>query len=204
MNLARYKQTIDSTNQRFDTRLFADDVRQQLLQNADAEDMLSLPPDFDRWHSFAQLQYLEIRVRLPNFITRYLDATSMAYGLEVRVPFLDHELVEFCAQIPPALKIHGGQEKYILRQALCHDLPHDILQRKKRGMAAPYSQWVRDLPAFAAELLSPARLREKGYFAPQVVRHMLKQHRTSRADYGKSLLGVLGVHLWDDLFLKDC
>ena len=203
MNLVRYKQTIDSTNQRFDNRLFADDLRQQLLQNDAAEDMLSLPPDFDRWHSFAQLQYLEIHVRLPNFITRYLDATSMAYGLEVRVPFLDHEFVEFCAQIPPALKLHGGQEKYILRQALCHDLPRDILQRKKRGMAAPYSQWVRHLPAFAAELLSPERLRETGYFAPQVVRHMLEQHRTKRADYGKSLLGVLGVHLWDDLFLKD-
>ena len=203
MHLARYKQTIDATNQRFDNRLFAHDLRQQLRQNEAAEDTLSLPQDFKRWHPFAQLQYLEIHVRLPNFITRHLDSTSMAYGLEVRVPFLDHELVEFCAQIPPALKLRGRQEKYILRRALRHDLPDEILQRKKRGMAAPYSQWVRDLPEFAAELLAPDRLREKGYFDPQVVSHMLEQHRTGRADYGKSLLGVLGVHLWDDLFLKD-
>jgi asparagine synthase (glutamine-hydrolysing) len=204
MNLARYKHVIDSGNPEFDDCFFSDDVRQKLINDRDMDDGLGLPNDFEKWHPFAQLQYLEIKVRLPDYITRHLDASSMAFSLEARVPFLDHELVELCAQIPPSLKMRGLEEKHILRLALRDDLPLEIRRRKKRGLAAPYDQWIRDLPEFAMELLSEGQLREKGYFNHKVVSHMLEQHRAGNAEHGLPLMGVLGVQLWDDLFVRGC
>jgi asparagine synthase (glutamine-hydrolysing) len=204
MNIERYKQVIDTTDSDFDFGLFSGDLRQELTNDEGAGDMPSLPQDFNRWHPFAQLQYFEISVRLPDFVVRHLDTTSMAYSLEARVPFLDHEFVEFCAGIPPHLKMRWIEEKYILRKAMRDILPLEILRRKKRGLAAPYGQWVRDLPEFAMRLLSEDQIREKGYFNPKVVFQMLEQHRSKKANYGKSLMGVLGVQLWDDLFLHGC
>ena len=204
MNLARYKQIIDHANSKFTDRLFSDDLRQRLTNHDDTEEDLSLPQDFHRWHPFVQLQYFEMKVRLPNYITRHLDAASMAYSLEVRVPFLDHEFVELCADIPPSLKMRRIEEKHILRRAMSDILPEEIVRRRKRGLAAPYVQWTRDLPEFAMELLSETQLREKGYFNPKFVAHMVERHRSCKADYGISLMGVLGVQLWDDLFMRGC
>lgn len=203
MSLARYKQ-INNSNSEFDDRIFSDALRQKLMSDGNQEEMFNLPQDFDGWHPFAQLQYFEMKVRLSNFITRNLDATSMAYSLEVRVPFLDHEFVELCNQIPPALKMRGIEEKHILRRAMRDNLPPEIHQRRKRGLSAPYGQWIRDLPEFARGLLSMEKLDEKGYFNSSLVTDMLKQHKSGKANYGRQLMGVLGVQLWDDFFLRGC
>ncbi len=127
----------------------------------------------------------------------------MACSLEARLPYLDHELIELSALIPAALKLKGLQEKYILRQAVREILPREIVQRKKRGLAAPIRQWLgHDLPGFATELLSERSLREKGYFSPERVSHLLRQHRAGQGNWASELLGVLGVQLWDDLFVR--
>ncbi|MGH7799093.1 MAG: asparagine synthase (glutamine-hydrolyzing) [Thermodesulfobacteriota bacterium] len=204
MNLARYKQIIDSGNSEFDYRIFSEDLKQRLINHEVTEDDLSLPQDFDKYHPFAQLQYFKMKVRLSDFIIRNLDATPMAYSLEVRVPFLDHELVEFCSEIPPTLKMRGIEEKYILRRAMRDILPSEIRQRRKPGLSAPYGQWFRDLPEFAVELLSEDQLRDNGYFNPKFVARMLELHQNDKANYARQLMGVLGIHLWDDLFLRGC
>ena len=112
-----------------------------------------------------------VDLRLPAYINHTLDAASMAYGLEARVPFLDHELVELCARIPPSLKLRGLREKYVLRRALEDALPRDILWRRKRPLMAPVEAWLRGpLPAFAEELLSPARLRRPATSSPRLSR----------------------------------
>jgi asparagine synthase (glutamine-hydrolysing) len=100
--------------------------------------------------------------------------------------------------------MRGLREKHILREAMRDVLPLEIVRRKKRGLSAPFTQWVSDLPEFALELLSPNRLSEKGYFDPSYVAHIIEQHRTGKLNYGKQLMGVLGVQLWDDLFMKGC
>ncbi len=204
MTLARYKQIIGSSNPEFDCRVFSDNLRQRFVNQEDKEDDLILPRDFDIWHPFVQLQYFEMKVRLPDFITRSLDGASMAHSLEARVPFLDHEFVEFCSRIPPDLKMRRLEEKHILRLAMRYDLPAEICQRRKRGLSTPYGQWIRCLPEFADDLLSVGKLREKGYFDAGFVTNMLKYHKSGRADYGRQLMTVLGVHLWDDLFMQGC
>ena len=96
------------------------------------------------------------------------------------------------------------REKYILRLATRDILPSEIVWRKKRPLSAPLDQWLRELPEFARELLSEGNLREKGYFNDKFVVHMLKQHQAGKAKYGRALMGVLWVQLWDDLFLHGC
>ncbi len=162
-----------------------------------------LPESFNQWQPFSRLQFIETKTRMVDMIVHGLDRTSMAHSVEARVPFLDHELVEFCARIPPSLKMKGLQEKYVLRQSMAKVLPREILQRKKRGLAAPTSSWLRGrLPPFAAVMLSPESIREKGYFNASRVNDLLQQHRRGNADHGRLLMGVLGVQLWDDMFVR--
>lgn len=153
--------------------------------------------------SFAALTDCELHVRLPDFVLHTADRAAMAHGLEVRVPFLDHELVELCAGIPEPLKLRGRTEKYILRRAVERILPGEICRRRKRGMMAPYVGWWRGpLPEFAAEPLSPRRLRASGYFDPAAVAGLLERHRGGRADLGHALNAVLGLQLWHEIFIE--
>ncbi|WNM61116.1 asparagine synthase (glutamine-hydrolyzing) [Candidatus Nitrospira neomarina] len=204
MDRSRYTQIIDNASHRSYDDLFSDHLSNIHNSFTDSEPPFSLPKDFEGWSRFAQLQYLDINVRLSDFITRTLDAASMAYGLEARVPFLDHEFVELCSQIPSDLKMRGLQEKHILRRALEGVLPAEILNRKKRGLSAPFWPWQGRLPEFVADALSENRLHTKGYFNPHYVRYMLQQHQNGKANFGRELIGVLNIQLWDDLFVQGC
>jgi asparagine synthase (glutamine-hydrolysing) len=142
-------------------------------------------------------------MRLPNYITHHLDHTTMAHSLEARVPFLDHEFIEFCARIPPTLKMRRLQEKYILHRAVRKLLPKEIVWQKKRGLRAPFDQWLREkLPDFAEEMFSEESLSKKGYFRPLAVHDLLKKHRAGERDCGAHLMGILAIQLWNELFMK--
>src|SRR5205814_7366937 len=86
-------------------------------------------------HWINQMLYLDLKLFLPCLNLTYTDKTSMANSLEVRVPFLDHELVELSARIPARLKLHGFTRKYILKRALKSVLPKSIIHRKKAGFS---------------------------------------------------------------------
>lgn len=160
-----------------------------------------VPPEFQQWRGFEQLQYFDLMIRLPDFVNHALDRASMACGLEVRVPFLDHELVEFFSRIPSSLKMRGLQEKHILREALRGVLPEVIRTRGKRGLTAPFHQWWGGtLPEFVTDALSGRKLREQGYFRPTFVRELLNRHRDGKGRYGFQLSAVLAVQMWRDIF----
>jgi asparagine synthase (glutamine-hydrolysing) len=159
----------------------------------------------ERWHPFEQLQYWEMKTRLPDFIMLKLDRLSMAHGLEVRVPFLDHEVVELCAAMPPAVKMRRLLEKHVLRRAVARVLPPEIAARRKRALETPHRKWLSGpLPAFAEEALSREQLSETGYFDAPTVERVLADHRRGRGAYGDHLLGVLWVQLWDRLLRRGC
>ena len=120
---------------------------------------MSAPPPagFECWHPFARMQYFDIKHRMGDGVVLGLDRSSMAYSVEARVPFLDHELVEFCARIPPRVKMKWLREKHILRRAMESVLPPDIVNRKKRGLQVPMDSWLR---------ASAARVRRRTDVAP--------------------------------------
>jgi asparagine synthase (glutamine-hydrolysing) len=216
MGLPRFRRMVGPQGAADRHRLFSADLRHELRSRGPAaEDGGSPPRSRDR---FERLQQHDLGQRLPAYNTLTLDAASMAHGLEARVPFLDHELVELCATIPARLKVRrlpGSRGvraelpgryvgKYILRRAVADLLPEELAWRRKRGLQAPMAAWLRrPLPAFAETLLSPGRLRDTGYFEPGAVASLLAQHRTAPTSDGRLLLGVLGVQLWDELFRRD-
>ena len=168
-------------------------------ENAD----LRLPESFGTWDPLSQLQYYEMKVRLPDRIELSLDRASMAHSLEARVPFLDHMLVEFCAKIPPSVKMRGLDEKHVLREAMRDVLPRELANRRKRGLTAPVKHWLRaPLPDFAADLLSDAEVKRTGYFDPAAVTRLRAHFDRGDDGFDRALMSVLLVQLWDDLFIR--
>jgi asparagine synthase (glutamine-hydrolysing) len=121
-----------------------------------------------------------------------VDRASMAHSLEVRVPLLDHKLVEWISGIQPSLKLHGHEGKYIFKKALEGYLPDDILYRDKMGFSVPLASWFRGPLRLRVReaLLSPA-LAETGIFNQAFLREMLDQHQSGRRDYSAPLWTLL-------------
>jgi len=203
MGLERYRQLTFPSRVAGPEPPFSGELRRQIDSNGSPDGASSLPEDFQQWHSFSQLQFFELTERMPNFIVHMLDHNSMASSLEARVPFLDHELLEFCAAIPPKLKMKRRREKHILREATKHILPAEIVNRQKRGLRAPIREWLAGpLPDFAAEMLSEESVGDKGYLDPALVSDILNRHRRGEEGCGRPLMACLVVH-WDDVFLPE-
>jgi asparagine synthase (glutamine-hydrolysing) len=127
------------------------------------------------------------------------DRTSMASSLEVRVPYLDHALVEFMAGVPGALKMRGMRKKHFLKRAFRHDLPREILERRKSGFSLPVARWLReDLRGLLEDTLSGARLSRDGLFDPGVVAELKREHYGRERDRSSVLWALLMFHLWAD------
>ncbi len=199
----RYRSLIGVVHESEAAGVLAGDLRRQLARAGGEEPWPLSAAEAQALPPFAALQRCEMEIRLPDYILHITDRTSMACGLEARVPFLDHELVELCAGIPSSLKRRRRTEKYILRRALAPVLPAAICGRRKRGLQAPAVAWWRGpLPAFAEEMLSEDRLRESGHFAPGAVAELLLRHRGGLVDTSQILTAVLGLQVWDELFRK--
>ena len=129
------------------------------------------------------------------------DRVSMAHSLEVRVPFLDNELVEIARRIPARLK-HQGDGKPLLRRAMRGLLPDEILEKPKQGFSPPDESWYRG-PSMGeiAELLLDPRTLDRGYFEPEYVRRVLDEHRTARQNHRLLIWSLLSFEWWNRLFV---
>jgi asparagine synthase (glutamine-hydrolysing) len=125
-----------------------------------------------------QRSYLDFKLRLgDHLLTDHGDRMSMAHGVEVRHPFLDLDLVRLAQEIPSSLKVHDGEEKYILKRAAAPYVPEQVLTREKFGWYTPGSPAVlRANDPYFADLLSPATIRRQGYFDPCAVERLKRQY----------------------------
>ena len=203
MNFERFSRSITHLRGQADgSEVLAPEIIAELDRQGDgAADAAPPPAGFETWHPFARMQYFDLKHRMGDGVVLGLDRASMAYSVEARVPFLDHELVEYCARIPPRVKMKWLREKHILRRAMESVLPPDIVNRKKRGLQVPMDTWLRaPLPEFAAERMSPSALRQSGYFEADKVQALLQRHRAGGENLGQILSVVLCVQIWHDLF----
>jgi asparagine synthase (glutamine-hydrolysing) len=141
----------------------------------------------------AGLQLLDIETYLPGDLLLKADLASMAHSLELRSPFLDHEVVALGLALPDSLKTRGREGKVALRRAFAGDLPATVAGRGKSGFGVPLGRWFRsDLRDVAHDLLSG----ERGWFRPDTVRRLLDEHESGRADHGHRLWCLLMLELW--------
>lgn len=152
----------------------------------------------------ARLQYVDAQTWLVDDILTKSDRMTMAASLECRVPFLDHELVELAATLPRDLKIRHGTGKYALKKLLEAYLPKNIIYRKKRGFPLPLRQWFQhDLFERAESLLTSAKFRQRGYFNPAYIHHILAEHKRGRQDFSRRLLTFCLFELWHQNFIDN-
>jgi asparagine synthase (glutamine-hydrolysing) len=134
---------------------------------------------------------------LPDDLLVKEDRMTMAASLEGRVPFLDHELIEFVAAMPSAFKAHKQTTKYILKEAMHGLLPQSIIERRKHGFAVPIAEWFkRDIKGYAQEVFHDSRTRERGLFHPDAVLGLLDEHQDGLQDYSGQLWALLMFELW--------
>jgi len=127
----------------------------------------------------------------------YADKMSMAAGVELRVPFLDADLVALANRLPATLKQRGRHGKWILKQAMEPFLPRDVIYREKTGFGAPLRRWIRgELAELVDDVLSPSRLRDRGLFDPAAVRHLVERNRRAEIDAAYPIFGLCCVELW--------
>ncbi len=149
-----------------------------------------------------RLLYVDLKTFLPCLNLMTTDKTSMAANLEVRVPFLNREMIEFAARMPVDLKLRGFKRKYILKRALERVLPHDVVWRKKAGFGAPIRSWLRGpLRPLVDELLSEETLRKRGLFRPAEVQRIINANLSGREDYNLQVFQLLNLELWHREFM---
>jgi len=145
---------------------------------------------------------LEQRFFLADHNLPYTDKMSMAVGVEVRVPLLDLELVDFAARIPPSVKQKGAIGKWVFKKAMEPYLPHDVIYRPKSGFGAPLRKWMRDeLRPLVGDLLGPDSLRRRGLFDPVAVGRLVDANHSGAVDASYTLLSLLSIELWCRRFI---
>jgi asparagine synthase (glutamine-hydrolysing) len=139
------------------------------------------------------LQQLDLETYLPGDLLLKADLASMAHSLELRSPFLDHEVVALGLALPDSLKVRGREGKVALRRAFADLLPAEVTMRGKTGFGVPLGRWFRsDLRELAYDLLPS----DRGWFRPEAVRRLLDEHGSGRSDHGHQLWCLLMLELW--------
>ena len=146
--------------------------------------------------------YLDTKTWLPDDLLIKADKITMANSLELRVPLLDHKVLEFAAALPTDLKVRGFTTKYLAKRALGSRVPKAILNRRKAGFPVPYESWLRkDLRGWVREILFDPSTTSRGYFATPVVRDMLARDE-AEGGYSKEIFSLVTLELWHRTFLE--
>lgn len=181
--------------------LFTDEARDKLSDNP-LEEMLAGVESLKESDALEKMLYLERKYFLVDHNLNYTDKMSMACGIEVRVPFLDSEVVKVASQIPSSEKVKKGQAKYPLKKAAEKYLSKDIVYRSKSGFGAPLRSWLNcELKDYVDEKLSEENLAKRNIFSFSKVREMIDKDRSGEEDYSYSIFAVLMLELWFQIFL---
>lgn len=180
---------------RFRESADGDPIGQYAGSIADAPDWLS---------QLEQQMHVDLRFHLPNDMLVKVDRMSMAHALEVRVPLLDLEVIEVCLSIPGTVKRQGKWGKRPLRQLLSHDVPRNILERKKAGFLIPLERWMqREWQPLLDHYLTAEFAESSGLFNWDALRKMLAEQKESRGDHAYPLFAILVLGIWWQMWITE-
>jgi asparagine synthase (glutamine-hydrolysing) len=187
------------------TSLYNDGFRERLAGRGSAADfVLGEYARAPRRDFVSRTTFVDLMTYLPCDLLTKVDIASMAHSLEVRTPFLDHEVIELAAAMPAWLKLRRLNGKYILKKAFADLLPRDIITRPKMGFGVPISRWFRtELAGFVRRILLDDATLERGYFRPAALRQLLDEHTEGVFDHGYRIWALLMLELWHRTFIDE-
>jgi asparagine synthase (glutamine-hydrolysing) len=184
-----------------DARLF----RETVLRSVDRDRFAPIRRAAARCNSRRQLDreiFVDTRFTMPDSVLMKVDKMSMAHALEIRVPLLDHHLIELAASIPPHLKFPRFRTRAIYRRALAGVLPSRILQRGKQGYSLPLKQWLRnELRDYMVQLLRESEV-VRAHLDPPGVEALIAEHLARRANHNHTLWALINLTLWHRRFIE--
>ena len=161
----------------------------QLLVNTRGRDVLT------------RMLYIDSKTWLPDDLLVKADKMTMANSVELRVPLLDHRILEFAAALPRSYKLYGLTTKYLLKKALARRVPREILKRRKTGFPVPYEHWMRrEMRDYVADILSNSSAAARGFFSPKAINRMLQRNRED-GEFSAELFSLVVFELWQQAFL---
>jgi asparagine synthase (glutamine-hydrolysing) len=179
-------------------RLYSKEFRAALNDSVAEQPMLDLLKELPTETSrLERLLALEQRFFLTDHNLAYTDKMSMAVGVEVRVPFLDLDMVEFAFRVPQRFKQRGREGKWVLKKAMEPYLPSEVIYRPKTGFGAPLRRWMRhELRELLKDLLSEESLKRRGFFDATAVQRLIADNEAGRVDASYTLLSLLNIEIW--------
>jgi len=176
-----------------------------VLRSIDRDRFAPIRRAVEQCNSSRQLDrevFVDTRFTMPDSVLMKVDKMSMAHALEIRVPLLDHHLIELAATIPPRLKFPGFKTRVIYRRALEGVLPPKILHRGKQGYSLPLKQWLRnELRDYTVQLLRGSEV-VRAYLDPSGVETLIAEHLARRANHNHTLWALINLTLWHRRFIE--
>ena len=183
--------------------IYSERMKKEIENHSPEEPLIDFISTMDEGLSpLEQMLGLEQRFFLTDHNLNYTDKMSMAVGVEVRVPFLDYDLLEISAKIPSKYKQNGRVGKWVLKKAMEPYLPDNIIYRPKSGFGAPIRRWIRDdLKEMIEERLSHKSLSARGIFDPIAVEKLIEDNDRGLYDGGHTIFSILCIETWFRLFV---
>jgi asparagine synthase (glutamine-hydrolysing) len=156
-----------------------------------------------------KIPYMEMKLRIPEHLLMRVDKLTMAHSVEARVPFLDHDLVEFAMRLPASYKLRDGVGKYILKKVASRYFGDEIVYRKKQGFGAPMERWFKE-GEFGKRCIAAferSQIRKQGFLDNDFFLNMLKKQTTTGSGYSFQIWTVLNAVLWHESWIEgreDC
>src|SRR5262249_54097900 len=156
-----------------------------------------------------KIPYMEMKLRIPEHLLMRVDKLTIAHSIEARVPFLDHDVVNFAMRLPPIYKLRSGVGKSILKKIAEPYLDNGIIYRKKQGFGAPMERWFRegDFGRRCLAAFERSQIKKEGYLNNGYFLDMLKNQINGGSGYSFQVWTVLNAVLWHESWImgkKDC
>jgi len=157
----------------------------------------------DSGDSLNRALYCDLMTYVPEDILAVTDRMSMHHSLEIRVPFLDHVLLEFCAKIPPEMKIKWFQKKYLLKKAVAGLIPKEVLNHRKQGFVGPMTTWLKnDMKHYVMDVLSKRNLQKHAFLDRNGVQQVLDEHFSGREIHDTLIWAMIVYQKWYDSYIE--
>ncbi|MDP7323910.1 MAG: asparagine synthase C-terminal domain-containing protein, partial [Candidatus Woesearchaeota archaeon] len=184
--------------------IFDDDELKDILKNPSVSIEQYTKPYFSNKDPLVNAMGFENQTLLPENLLMKVDKMTMAFGVEARVPFLDHNVAEFCSTISSNQKIRRWKEKFILRKSMKKLIPELARKRKKERFFVPINLWFQgELKEITQQLLDPKIIAKQGFFKEEYVTKALSGLETSSLFYSRQLWSLLNFQLWHNQFIEN-